>query len=282
VIIPFVIEAINQTILINLIIYFTILMTFYFMKHQTSRIRIYVVFLVMGSILITVQSVKSSVRNIVNKESFEGNTSKLFLESIFKRVYHMRSDDLRVIGGMVNVRINQGWIVSDIIDHLERVPGKISTEYFKKELMGVFLPRFIYPGKPIVGDHKKFKEFAGWKLSRKVAMSVGVMGDGYGNFGYWGGIFYCFAFGMILGLLFLVWNQMAHTYPTLLLWGTLIFFNCMRAGDETYIIINWIIKSAAFVFIYYLIFERNNRMHKYLQNEPCLTTGKDVWDSRNL
>jgi hypothetical protein len=268
VIIPFVIEAINQTILVNLIVYFTILMTFYFMKHHMPRMRIYLIFLVLGTLLVTLQSVKSSVRKTVTKESFEGNTSALFLENAYKQINKMKSADLRTVGGMVNVRVNQGWILSDIIDHLQRNPYKISTKYFTRELLGIFLPRFLYPNKPIVGDHKKFKEYAGWKLSKKVAMSVGLMGDGYGNFGYWGGILYCFSFGLLLGLLFFWWNHIGQIYPTLLLWGMLIFFYCMRAGDETYIIMNWIIKSAAFVFLYYLIFERNNRIHKFIQSTP--------------
>lgn len=263
VLVPFIIQSINETILINLIVFLVILMTFYFMKYQVPKWKIYLLFTVSAAILIMVQSVKSEVRSMAFHANQTGNPTALFAKKIADQLGHFDEKTWRLIGGRVNFRLNQGWILGDILYNLENKPNRIKPAYFKNEVIGVILPRFLFPAKPIVGDHQKFYEFVGWKLNRKVAMSVGMMGDGYGNFGRVGGIIYCFFFGFIMGSLFKIWNRLGHVYPTLFLWGVLIFFYSMRAGDETYMIFNWMVKSAIFVLLYFLLFERNNSIRTY-------------------
>jgi hypothetical protein len=264
VIVPFTIEAINDTILINVIVYFTVLASIYYMKHKTARWKIYFFFIVAAFILITVQSVKSNVRNIVGSERFEGSRTLLFTQKIYDQISELGAWDLKRVGGAVNVRVNQGFILGDILDNFKHRKDQIKPDYFFKEFIGVVMPRFIYRDKPVVGDKEKFRQFVGWRLGRKVSMTVGLMGDGYGNFGKFGGMLYCLGFGMILGLIFKIWNHVGHSYPTVLIWGILIFYYCMRAGDETYMIINWILKSSVFVFFYFLFFERTNTMDRFL------------------
>lgn len=261
--VPFAIEAINETIFIQLIVYFTILMTIYYMRHQTSKFKIYLIFIISAMALILVQSVKYGYRTLASEDEFKGSKTVLFTQIIVDQIKNYNSEEVKLLLGNVNVRVNQGWILADIINNLGDSPKKIKPEYFKKEIFGIILPRFLFPDKPIVGDHDKFYEYTGWRLSKRVAMSVGLLGDGYGNFGPYGGMIYCLGFGILLGLIFKLWNRWAHNYPTLILWGVMIFFYCMRAGDETYIIINWIVKSGFFVLVYFLVFETNNKIWKY-------------------
>jgi hypothetical protein len=264
VIVPFTIEAINESMFVQIIVLFSILMTIYYMKHKTSKITIYLTFVVTAMILVLVQSVKYAYRSTIIERDFTGNKTVLFTQSVIEQVENINMSNLKPLLGTVNVRINQGWILSDIINNLKNKEDKIKPEYFKKEVLGIILPRFIYSGKPTVGDHEKFHDFTGWRLSRRVAMSVGVMGDGYGNFGALGGMLYCLGFGILLGLIFNIWNKFSLVYPSLYIWGVLIFFYSMRAGDESYIIINWIVKSSVFVFIYFLVFERKHKIEKYI------------------
>lgn len=264
VLVPFTIEAINESMFVHIIVFFTILMTIYYMKHRTSKLKIYMIFIVSSILLILMQSVKYAYRNTINEDDFEGSKTILFTQSVIDQIKNLNTPNLKELLGTVNVRINQGWILSDIIDNLQGEPDKIKPEYFKKEAFGIVLPRFIFPDKPVVGDHEKFYDFTGRRLTKRVAMSVGIMGDGYGNFGALGGMVYCFGFGLFLGWIFKIWNKLSLIYPTLFVWGVLIFFYCMRAGDESYIIVNWIVKSSVFVFIYFLLFEVNNKIEKYL------------------
>lgn len=270
VVIPFALEAINATILVNLIVYTAMLMSVYFMKHQTPKFKIYIIFLASIMLLGLVQSVKQGVRKTIRKDSYEGSRTALFIKNAGEQLTNMNSDNLRMLGGAVNVRVNQGWILSDVIHNMQKKDDKIKPLYFKREMLGVLFPRIIYPQKPVVGDHDKFKELTGWQLNKKVAMSVGLMGDGFGNFGWWGGMIYCFAFGLGLGYIFKLWNKLSFKYPTLIIWGILIFFYTMRAGDETYIILNWTVKASIFVFAYFFFFEKNNVMSRFI-NRPMTT-----------
>jgi hypothetical protein len=265
VIIPFTIEAINSTIFVELIVYSMILLAVYFMKHKTPRLIIYSIFTLGFALLLSIQSVKYSYRKEVSKKSFTGNRLFTLTGALLDQIKNIEELDLKKIGGSVNARINQGWILSDVLNHLGNRPEKISTKYFEREVKGILLPRFIYPEKPTVGDHTKFREYAGYRLSKRVAMTVGVMGDGYGNFGRIGGMIYCFGFGMLTGLFLRMWYKLSFTYPTLMLWGVLIFFYSMRAGDETYTIVNWIIKSSFLVFLYFLFFERKLTMSYFFR-----------------
>lgn len=268
VIVPFALEAINQTLLIQAIVLFTMLMSIYFMKHKTSRVKIYMVFIMASFLLLVAQSIKYGFRKTVSDKDFKGDPALLFTQSVVQQFVNYRSLDVKDVAAHVNVRINQGWILSDILNNFKGREHRIQPDYFKREVLGILLPRFIYPEKPVVGDHAKFREYTGWSLSKRVSMSVGLMGDGYGNFGKFGGVLYSFAFGLFLGLIFRWWNKVAQLHPTVILWGVMIFFYCMRAGDETYIILNWIVKSSIFVFMYFLIFEKRNSIRSYFPLKP--------------
>ena len=263
VIIPFTIEAVNSTILVEVIVYFAILLTILFLKLKSGRLVIYSTFILAFLFLILAQSVKYKYRIAVSKESFSGNRGLFFFQAMANQVRNFDDLDLKRLGGGVNVRINQGWVLSDVLKHMMGREEKIEPKYFYREVAGVLLPRFIYPAKPMVGDHKKFKEYTGYRLSKHVAMTVGLMGDGFGNFGYIGGMLYCLGFGMLMGWMFKVWYTLSEKYPTLLLWGVLIFFYSMRAGDETYTIINWVVKSSVLVLFYFYFIERSNSIKSY-------------------
>ena len=99
-------------------------------------------------------------------------------------------------------------------------------------------------------------------------MNVSIVGDGYGNFGPQGGILFCFVYGLSLGYFFRIFYKLAKSYPTLPFWGILIFFYSMRAGNEFYIIGNWIVKTCVLVFFYFFLLESNNKIDKYLPLRP--------------
>jgi hypothetical protein len=136
-----------------------------------------------------------------------------------------------------------------------RTTDQINT-YFSKELLGVILPRFIYSEKATVGDNKKFRYLTGIPLATSVTMNVGILGDGYGNFGYIGGILFCFGFGLFLNLVMGYCFLLSLRIKTVLFWMPLILFYVMRAGNEFYIITNWTVKVALVVISYYYISKR--------------------------
>jgi hypothetical protein len=121
----------------------------------------------------------------------------------------------------------------------------------KQELIGIFLPRFIYKNKAVVGSHDKFNEFTGWELSEGTAMNLGILGDLYLNFGKKYGIIMGFVFGLLLGFLHHRYLIMLHVHPDLIFWSILFYFMLMRAGNEFYIIMNWYVKTMIIVAIFF-------------------------------
>lgn len=268
--IPFTLGVVQSTIFIDLIVLSIFFLSLYLMQHKVSRLALLSVLLVAGYGLFLLQSVKYSYRRMVWDEGFEGNATVLLYDLIKDRFTSLNREELFETAKHVNIRVNQGWILTDVLANRPVLPAEYEGRYFYRELVGLVLPRFIYPEKPVVGDRDKFRNFTGWGLGRNTAMNVGIMGDGYGNFGYRGGILFCFGFGLFLGALFRLFYLYARRYPTLPIWGILIFFYSMRAGNEFYIIANWIIKTGVLVLAYYLLAERWNTLRLYRSRQMQL------------
>ncbi|MEZ5039048.1 MAG: hypothetical protein R2828_04125 [Saprospiraceae bacterium] len=263
--IPFMILIFRATIFIDLIVFSILITSIYVMKYKVVKWKIVLIaFLGFFSILV-LQSVKYSYRNIVWSAEFEGNSGLILADMMYQQITNLNTLDLKTVGANINVRLNQGWILCGILENIPARTPFSQGSYVKKEVLGLLLPRFLYQDKPVVGDRTKFEQFVGYRLGQGVAMNVGIMGDGYGNYGWRGGILFCFIFGLALGYIFKLFYRFAKTYPTLPIWGILIFFYSMRAGNEFYIIGNWIIKTGILVFFYYFLIESNNRISKYLK-----------------
>lgn len=261
--IPFILSTIRATIFIDLIVFAILITSIYVMKYNVPKWKIIIISIFSLFSIFLLQSVKYSYRSVVWATDFQGNSTSVLGNMMLEQLLNISDLDFKTIGANVNVRVNQGWILTGILDHIPAQQPIVEGKYVKREVLGLFLPRFLYPKKPVVGDRNKFEELVGWKLGRGTAMNVGVLGDGYGNFGRIGGIFFCLSFGAFMGYIFRLFYSLAKKYPTLPIWGTLIFFYSMRAGNEFYIIGNWIIKTGSLVFVYYFLIERNNRITKY-------------------
>ncbi|MCU4175072.1 hypothetical protein [Carboxylicivirga sp. N1Y90] len=157
-------------------------------------------------------------------------------------------------------RINQGWILSDILKRVPKIVPIVDGKYFYRELEGIFLPRFLAPNKAVVGDHSKFLYATGRQLNNQTAMNIGFFGDGYVNFGFLGGIIFSGLFGLFINLSLKYAYKKAQLFPTLLFWLPLIFFYVMRAGNEFYIIANWMVKSAVLVALIFYYFRHQLRV----------------------
>lgn len=263
--VPFLILIIRATIFIDLIVFAILITSVYVMKYQVVKWKIVVISILGFFSIFILQSVKYSYRSIVWSADFKGSSGAVLADMMYTQVLNINTLDFKTVGGHVNVRLNQGWILTGILENMPANKPFAEGSYIQREVLGLLLPRFLYPNKPVVGDRVKFEDFVGWKLGRGVAMNVGVMGDGYGNYGPQGGVLFCFIFGLSLGYIFKIFYGLAKTYPTLPIWGILIFFYSMRAGNEFYIIGNWIIKTSVLVFLYYFLFEKNNRIAKYFR-----------------
>ncbi len=262
--VPFILTTFVSSVFINLVIW-----TFFLGSYLILNKRYSMTFKIVGVAGLIflgtiIQVTKHQYRKIVweNKGKIENTRLETFGKLVADQVNSIDQSTFILNFSVLTQRLNQGFILSYILENIPNQRPFVNGQYFYRELLGIALPRFVYPDKPVVGDRKKFEYFAGWRLSNKTMMNVGIMGDGYGNFGPLGGIAFCFSFGLFVSLFYKRMILWSINRPTLLLWIPLIFFYVMRAGNEFYIIANWMVKVGILVLLYFLIFERRKLYSK--------------------
>jgi hypothetical protein len=160
-------------------------------------------------------------------------------------------------------RLSQGWHISKIYkkmpDQLEHEDGKL----FLKDVASALLPRFLWPDKSIVNDYLKFRHYTGYPLNKGTAMSVGVIGDFYINFGKVGAVIAMFLFGAFIAWIkkiFLI--HFVNNNTINLIWLPFIFSYLIRPGNEFYFVLNHILKSVVILFIVFRIIYPNIKVYK--------------------
>lgn len=246
---PFFIITVKSVVFINIIIWTLLLYCFFNLNKRVRKILI-VSLALFG---FTAISILQSVKHVYRESAWDPNARKeLSLTSLMiNQAKNLDAELLKLIGGAMNLRVNQGWIISHGMNNLGDNDRNLSKNYLKQEMIGIFLPRFIYKDKVVVGSREKFYEFTGWELGGGTAMNLGIIGDLYLNFGKRKGIVAGFIFGLILGWFHSIYLRKLILYPDLLFWSVLFYFMIMRAGNEFYIIMNWYFKTILIVTIFF-------------------------------
>lgn len=259
VMIPTTISTVRGSVFIDLLIWFFYIYAFAAIKFKLKTRT--TLFIVISSVLflMVLQTVKVDYRKIEwskNRVTRKATGVDLFTDIFSESIQSIDKNSLWAMQAKFITRLNQGFIVSYVLRKDVVKNTNQTNSYFSNELLGVILPRFIYSDKATVGDNKKFRYLTGIPLATSVSMNVGILGDGFGNFGFMGGILFCFGFGLFLNLVMGYCFSLSRKIKTILFWMPLILFYVMRAGNEFYIITNWTVKVALIVLAYYYISKR--------------------------
>lgn len=151
--------------------------------------------------------------------------------------------------GASNVRINQGFIITNIMNH---IPSKIPHEN-GAELMVILeaaiLPRILAPNKLNAGDREIFMKYSGMRIARGTSMGLSSVGDAYINFGVIGGSFFMLFYGMFFSEVLKAFYQFGKTFPALILLTSLVFYYPIRPDCELQTILGHVIKSCFLIFV---------------------------------
>lgn len=259
VVIPATISTVRGSIFIDLLIWFFFIYAFAAIKYKIKTTTTLIIVVSSMLFLMILQSVKMDYRKIEwskSRVTKKATGVDLFTDIFSSSVQSIDKNSLWIMQAKFINRLNQGFIVSYVLRKDVVSTTNQTNSYFSAELLGVLLPRFIYAEKATVGDNKKFRFLTGIPLATSVSMNVGILGDGFGNFGYTGGILFCFGFGLFLNLAMGYCFTLSRKIKTILFWMPLIFFYIMRAGNEFYIITNWTVKVALVAIVYYYISKR--------------------------
>lgn len=250
-------QTLSHAIFINFIIICLLFFCFYGLLNKINVVKSGFVIALGVVFLFFLQSVKKDYRRAVWFKGTEENKLFFLANLIGKKTTSLNWKEFLRNSAEVNQRINQGWVMSQIMITIPAKKPFLNGSVFYEELAGIFMARIFVANKATVQSSEKFEKFSGYKL-KNYTMAVGIPGDGYGNFGPVNGVFFCFCVALFFNLSIRIFYKICDRHPNLLLWCPLIFFYLMRAGDDFYIIANWIVKSSVFVYIIFVLTKKYN------------------------
>lgn len=223
------------------------------------RARGVVVIVFVTAFLIIFQSIKEDYRQIVwhNKNiSAHENRFSILGDLIYEKTVSLATGTNMESLGYTFVRFNQGWIVDRVMRRVPDIEPYAHGATIVKGMYAAFIPRFIDPDKPMASGRDIFLKYTGISL-RQTAMSIGVSGEMYANFGFLGGIIGVGVFGFLVGFLYMRLYKRAAENPVWWAWGPFVGFWAMKAEEGIMEITTWVVKSlivmATVIFITNLI-----------------------------
>ncbi len=201
-----------------------------------------------GFILLAViiQQLKGEYRAATWKEGQQGSLQ------VFSNVYavNKKSNSIFSFESLApsNIRINQGYIVTNIMNTVPaKVPYAMGDELLQI-LEAAFLPRILAPNKLNAGDRTVFMKYSGMPLAKGTSMGLSSLGDGYLNFGILGGCVFMFVLGYFYSEVLNAFQKHGKTYPVLLLFTALVFYYPIRPDCELQTILGHLVKSCFLLF----------------------------------
>jgi hypothetical protein len=254
VLVEFTIYTMASAILIQLIILSIFLYSYYTLVNKPNKLKIICLGTISLVILFFVQSVKKDYRDLIWKQNVQSGNLGIFSDLLVGKITTLDNTSFLYTAAGVNLRLNQGWVMQLIMENLPNRKPFLNGEVFENEVTGLLLPRFVLIDKVEVQTSDKFEKFVGYKL-HGYTIAMGILGDGYGNFGIEGGMIFCFLVGLFYNFCVYLFYRISQKTPSVYLWGIFIFFYLIRAGDDFYIISNWIIKSSMMLAVIYFMFK---------------------------
>lgn len=201
-----------------------------------------------------IQSIKESYRAVV--WSGEEEASLTAIQGSFQQVQASKGILSNENIGSSLVRINQGWILSSV---MENVPEKVDhTKGYltRKYLEAAILPRFLAPDKLKAGSRDIFITYSGVPIAPGTSMGLGIFSDAYIEFGKVGGWIYLFFYGLLYNLCLKIIKKSSDDYPYLFLFIPLIFIYPVRPDSETQTVLGHLFKASFFVFVIHKLIQK--------------------------
>lgn len=222
--------------------------------------------------IIVIQQLKSSYRTATIQQGKAGD-----LEA-----FDDAFDDMQSSGGFFekanlakqNVRINQGFILTNV---MRNVPNRVTFahgEELYKILEAAFLPRLLAPNKLEAGDRTLIFKYAAINLRKGTSMSLGSMSDAYINYAKTGGCIFMFVLGLAFNLTLMWFHKMGKKFPIIILFVPMVFYFPIRPDTALQTGLGHLVKGTFLVWLVFTywahIFETRLKVLKK-KTEPGLT-----------
>jgi hypothetical protein len=221
---------------------------FYCLKTQIN-ISKKMAIIVSGSLLLfTIQIAKPYIRG---KSNFYGTEPlEIFSNILLSKV--LGEDDIQEDETEISqVRLNQGWIIASIMDHIPRNKDFLQGTSIMDAINSSIMPRFLYENKMKAGGRENFRLFTGQPIRENTSMGISVVGESYGNFGRFYGIVFMGGYLMFLVLVLKLLYNTSIRYPYFYFLLPLVFLQVIKAETELYVVLNHLLKSLLVVYLFH-------------------------------
>lgn len=196
-----------------------------------------------GLVMFTVQAVKQEYRTKIKA----GHDASLLTEVVdfWGSREGVTSDG--VLGNVI-MRLNQGWIISAVLNHVPAGEPYADGDTLKAALISAVLPRAVMRDKAKSGGQVNFRRFTGLDLADTTSMAISMLGEAYANFGRAGGIALMLGFGLAFASFYTLCLRRSVVHPTFFFWIPLIFYQAIKAETEYVTVINQVAKGTVVAF----------------------------------
>ncbi len=207
--------------------------------------------------LFLLQSVKHEYRMLTWENEYKGDKIELFTSLVLNKLSGIDQAEENQVND-VNTRLNQGWIISLILQRYPEQEPFAEGETVIAAIEASALPRFLASDKRGGGGKETFERLTGLTLLGGTAMGVSLMGEFYGNYGPRGAIISFFVWGVLLNAVYNRFWKLQATLPSIMFWLPLVFLQVIKAESDLVTVLNHLIKSLILVAL--IIFGSKNFM----------------------
>jgi hypothetical protein len=151
-------------------------------------------------------------------------------------------------------RMNQGFNIALVQKRIPSQLDYLGGDYLALSFASAFVPRLFWPDKPEAGGKANMRMYAGKNITTW-STNIGPIGEAYGNFGFLGGWFYIFAFGMFIRVAYSIFISVCKQRTTFFLWMPPILFQTVYVIEtDSLQAFNSLIKGAVFMFLMFKLF----------------------------
>jgi hypothetical protein len=227
--------------------------SFFFLNRKTAFWKKLLMFMMGVFVLIIIQSVKPEYRRQVLGKGKDNQALELA---------NLVSKKIEGVGNLISpefmwpiyYRANQGFYVAMVQNYIPRVKSHDNGEKLLVVFASAFVPRFLWPDKPMAGGFHNMKYYTGFIL-RGYTMNVGPLGEGYGSFGVTGGILFVMFLGFLIRVVYRQVFVISKKLPLIIFWLPVLFYEVSYSGENDSLqIINSLVKSILFIYVIYKAF----------------------------
>jgi len=195
------------------------------------------------------QSIKNEYRRLTwSKTARQTPGISLLAETSFNAVWNIGEANIEYAPRLILYRMNQAYIVSRVMKYVPDKEPFAKGETVFVAMAASFVPRFLWPDKPMSGGHENMMRFAKFDPHESTSYDIGQIGDAWANFGFYGGIIFLFLYGAFNAwTLKVIFNLSQTKFPSLILWAPIIFLQLLKVEVSVVTNFNAAIKGAVFI-----------------------------------